>query len=411
MAATRTVRRLLFAALLAAHAFLLLVLTFFLMSTDFMHGDEAWIVKNTAATIRTLLPEPNKPDQDDFAFINVSHDLQLIPRMDEFGFPAGNQVVTDRAKLAQLFSILNRDPNWKLLFVDIFFADETPADSALGAELSRLPNSLFSYHLDDTGAANKPIFEGLNLGLADYYTVDDEFLKFRLVRSEYPTVPLRMYEMIDGGKFEDGSWFWQWNDHPAFNDFVLDFRIRQFDLFKDTLAYPYANLYDLLLTAQFPDGAAQINDFTRDRIVIVGDFEKYDMHPTMYGDMAGPLILTNLYLALKNGDNRIPTGFPIYLLGLYIFLSYILFVKDGFEIMLERRIGRENQFMLLIAQGISYLLILGAASIVSFLLFNYHINFLLLAFYFNAVEWIRVWRRRRRERREAAALTEPIPEP
>ncbi|MEM7040925.1 MAG: hypothetical protein AAF570_28435, partial [Bacteroidota bacterium] len=255
-------------------------------------------------------------------------------------------------------------------------------------------------HLHDSGGPNHPIFPNLNLGLADYYTVDDEFLKFRLVRNGYPTVPLRMFEMLEEGKFQEGAWFWEWNGKPAMNDFVLDFRIRQRDIFRrDTLGYPSAHLYDLLALEELGI-LDEIHAFTKDRIVVVGDFNLRDMHETMYGEMAGPLILTNLYLALKNGDMRLPLLFPLLLFFVYLLLSYIVFTTNDFFENLIRRLS-SNDFVLLLATGISYLLILGAVSVLCFILFNFHINFLFLALYFNAVEWLRAYILKRRARRAA----------
>ncbi|MEM7040713.1 MAG: hypothetical protein AAF570_27375, partial [Bacteroidota bacterium] len=126
-------RRLLLPAGLVAHSIFLLFASYFLMSTDYMHEDEAWMVKNTAAVLRTLLPEPGKPDRDEFAFINISHDLQLIERTDADGFPGGNQAITDRHKLYRLFRAMNQAPNWKLMLCDIFFESPSPHDSLLNA--------------------------------------------------------------------------------------------------------------------------------------------------------------------------------------------------------------------------------------------------------------------------------------
>ena len=384
--------RILFIAMIAGHSVVMVLLTLFLQSSNWMRGKEARLLKHTAAIFRTLLPEASKPPFEDYAFINVSYDKQLIDRLDSDGFPAGNEAITDRFKLAKLFHILNEDPQHKYLICDIFFEGISPADSALQAEMSQLPRSIFTYHTADTGDGfRKPIFNDINLGLADYAAIGGNFLKFRLVRDGTPTLPLTLYQEIDGGKFEHKGPFWYLNDKLAFNDFVLDYRIRNADLHRDTLNYPYMNLFDVMMLANF--GAEdQVREFTKDRIVVIGDFEVADQHPTMYGDMAGPLILTNVYLALENGDNRLPWGFPLLLFVVFCYLSYIALTnKDFFETFISQKIAKNNLFIQILAQGITYLVFLALTSVISFILFNHYINFLLLTLYLNIVEVFRKW--------------------
>lgn len=383
--------RILFWGMIVGHAALMVGIALYLQSLDFMRGKEARLLKHAAAVFRTLIPETTKPSFDEYAFINVSYDKQLIDRLDADGFPAGNEAITDRGKLAQLFHILNEDPSYKYLICDIFFEGTSPQDSALQAEMAQLPRSIFTYHTADTGGFRKPIFNDINLGLADYAAIGGNFLKFRLVRDGTPTLPLQMYEEIEGGTFESSGPFWYLNDKLAFNDFVLDYRIRNADLHRDTLNYPYSNLFDLMMLANY--GAAdQVREYTRDRVVVIGDFEVADQHPTMYGDMAGPLILTNVYIALKNGDNRLTWGFPLFLFVVFCYLSYIaLTSKDFFETMITRRIAKNNLFLQILAQGITYMVFLALTSVISFLLFNHYINFLLLTLYLNIVEVFRKW--------------------
>ena len=61
------------------------------------------------------------PPSKEYALINVSYDLSLIDRYDEFGFPVGNQVITDREKLQNLFQIINSSsgkPNYILCDIE-----------------------------------------------------------------------------------------------------------------------------------------------------------------------------------------------------------------------------------------------------------------------------------------------------
>lgn len=401
-------KKLLLALLCIVHGAFLVIGTIALMNTDFMHGDEAWMVKNTAAVLRTLLPEPDKPDSSEYMFINVAYDKELVPRYDADGFQAGVNVITDRYKLGVLFRALAMDPNYKYLVCDIYFGDSAASDTMLRPYIDKLPRSVFSYALDEEDQPLPNIFEGLNMGLVEYVAVDDEFLKFRFQRGDSATTPIKMLQEIDGGSYEPGSFFAKLNGKRAFNDHVLDFRIRDIDLKGDRPYYSYQDLNFLTSTLDIPgleeEMAKDVLKLTKDKIVVIGAFEQDDRHDTMYGEMAGPLILINLYLALKNGDNLLEWGFIWFWLTIFSVLSWVLFTTDDLlESWIEKRMEGKNALVQLMLQGASYLIILGVLSIVSFLLFNLHINFLLITIYFNAIEWARKWYRGRMEKKLAKA--------
>jgi len=68
-----------------------------------MAGDEKFMIWFTSG-IKLSYREMPPPDQ--FAFINTAYDLQLINKTGQYGFPVGNQAITDREKLARLFNVI-----------------------------------------------------------------------------------------------------------------------------------------------------------------------------------------------------------------------------------------------------------------------------------------------------------------
>ncbi len=105
------------------------------MSLPWLAGDEKFLIWLTSAI---KFQSREMPDPGTVALINVSYDLELIDKFDDFGFPVGNQVITDRLKLFEFFKILNdHDAAPKQIICDIFFQDETPADSLLERELKK----------------------------------------------------------------------------------------------------------------------------------------------------------------------------------------------------------------------------------------------------------------------------------
>jgi hypothetical protein len=388
-----------------AHGLWLTLLAFLLVEADYMKGDEAWLVKNTSAVLRLLLPESDKPDPKEFAFINVAWDKQLVDRLDADGFPSGNRAVVDRAKLAQLLTLLADTPTHKFLMCDVVFLDPTPSDSAFNAAIQRLPRAVYSAVPNDSGQVTEGVFDLPHAGIVEYREVDNDFLKFRLVRDGRPSLPVTMFEQLDGGTFEHGPWASWRNGRLAENDFILDLRLRQHDLMQPDRAYAYADLHTLTDLIDIGQGG-QVTEFVKDRIVVIGDFEDRDIHMTMFGETAGPLILLNIYLALHEGDNILPVGFFIFLWVVFFFTSIGLFTKDDLlESLVLRVVGKGSLVWKLVLQGAVYTILFGLVSVVSFLLFKIHINFLMLSFYYQIWEWGKLIVEHRRNKRQPAAIS------
>jgi len=141
------------------------------------------------------------------------------------------------------------------------------------------------------------------------------------------------------------------------------------------------NLGELLL---LPD--EEITRILKDKIIIVGDFMENDMHETLFETTSGPLILTNVYLALQNPDTLATLPFVLILLATYLFSSFLVFHKGDF---IEEYISKKFKGLKLIkhlAGFTSYLLVLLIASTISFFLFNIHINVFLLAVYLYLID-------------------------
>ena len=94
-----------------ANSCLLLVISYWLSHLAITPEDEYQIIKFSSALKHIGLSWEEKPPKEDFIFVNVAYAKQLIPKYDETGiFPIGNQAITDRGKLAQLFTILPPPP-------------------------------------------------------------------------------------------------------------------------------------------------------------------------------------------------------------------------------------------------------------------------------------------------------------
>jgi hypothetical protein len=293
-----------------------------------MYEDEYLLIRFTSFIKRIVLKIEEKPDKNRFLFVGVSWDKTLVDKLDENGLPIGNQAITDRKKIADFLAILNKKPyNHKFLVLDIFFKDPSPDDSLLQAELYRTQNYIVSYHKDKNGKPDFPIFN-CEMGLSDYETSEEGLLgisaggfsKYSIIQGDsLKTTALLMYEKLYKKSIEKGKIFHTLDGDWIFPTFVIDHKIRSYHLFDapDSLLYDKAYLGELLY---LPEEA--IWELTKDRIVVLGDFEDRDIHNTIFGEMPGPLILINSFLAIENKDNKVNMGFLFLLFVGFTLISY-----------------------------------------------------------------------------------------
>ena len=374
------------------NALILIYFTFQLLNQPFLHGNEMPLFQGAAYFKNIILNIEDKPAKKDFMFIDVAYDKQLIDKLDTNGFPVGKQPIIDRKKLARFFNILNRKPNnQKYVICDIFFADPAQPDDCIGdtispdvqlkAELAKMKNVVLSYHFkNDSDSLDLPIFLDAPRGIADYTTTNNTFLKFNLLhRDTIKSSPLLMYEYLHQQKLKKKNGFYWLNNRRILKSFIVDFRIRNYDLFIANDHYKVDNL-DALLTLDDKDVLAHV----KDRIIIIGDFQT-DKHETIYGETVGPLILLNTYLALVNGDNVITPLFLLFLFVCFFGISVMVFYPSNlFEKWLVKTF-EHTQFKHAITV-LSYMSILIATSLLSFFLFNTHLSILLLTIYLWALK-------------------------
>lgn len=375
------------------HSLLLVFLTFWWMNTTFMYEDEYLLIRLTSVIKRIALGIEEKPDKSRFLFVGVSWDKALTDKVDESGLPVGNQAITDREKLARFLNVLNQKPdNHRFLVIDIFFKDSSPADSALQSEFYRTKNYLVSYHKNEDESPDFPIFT-CETGLSDYESSEEGllgisaggFAKYKMLQGDsLQTLPLLMYRQLYKASFEKGSVVHFINNKPVFPSFVIDHRIRNYDLFEaaDSLQYDKAYLGELLY---LPNEA--IWELTKDRIVIVGDFEDRDIHHTIYGSMPGPLILVNAFLALESGDAFVHWGFVLLLFIGFCLVSYRCFYNRDFVLgYLLGRFSKAFNIKRSISAGfLNYFMYFLLISIISYFLFDIHLSVLFLSIYLEIV--------------------------
>ena len=372
------------------HSVFLLFFTFWLLERNYTYGDEKFLLKWSSIIKKVILGKDDKPPVNDLLFINTSYDYMLIDKTDENGFSIGNQVITDREKLAKLFSMIKTSDKYKYVLCDIFFEDGSPYDSLLFEQLKTLKfnKTIIPFHLKPDGTPAYPLFS-MNTGLTDYNIIDAGFMKYPLTREDtLKSIPLKMYEDLNGSKFTKSFPFSYMNNELSFNNIIIDYKVRYFDILeeKNPDHYPYANLGEFL---SLPDSMI-VNSFNN-RIVIIGNLKTSDLHPTAMGIMPGSLILLNTYLTLESKENLIRPYLVFILLLSYFLISLDMFSSIGLP---ERKsismIASKTSSRFFIKM-LSYLFYLGLTSMIIYFLYNIHINILIIAVYLKILDSVLIY--------------------
>ncbi|PWJ42492.1 CHASE2 domain-containing protein [Sediminitomix flava] len=377
------------ALLSAIHALIMIGGLIFYFSLPYSMADEITLVEITSAIKHALFGIEEKPPRDRYAFVNVSWEKELIDKLDSNDFKIGQMDITNRKSLGKLVKAVNDNPGHEYMLIDVRFYDPAPTDSLLSAELKKAEKLVVSYHKGADDKPHYPIFE-CNVGLSDMESqvrsnIDDIILKYNIIQNDsLKTTPLVIYEGIHKKGYQSGLVFGNLDGNMVLNTFVMDYLIWDYDLFQ-AKAYNYYQLGELLMLEEFSPGT--IAEYFEDRIVIVGDFEDTDMHKTSKGEMHGPLILLNAFLALERGYNVISWGFLIFLFASFFIISYkALTIKDPVTNYLRRKLPSDHFMIEMASDALFYLAYFAIVSIISYMLFNIQLTILILATYVWAIE-------------------------
>ena len=381
------------------NAVAMLLFTFYWLNLPYTFGDEAFLIKWSSLVKKSLFGIDPKPDPEEVLFVDVSGIKTTIDGVNEFGevSPYHRRVITDRAHLTEFFALLNEyREDIRLVFCDILFIDPTTHDPALQAQFDLLGDKLLgvSHLLEDR--VLKPVFD-LPHALATYQSTDELFLKYPLLLGDsLKTVPLALHERLDGGRLDDrGIFFPRLDGRLSLPDPIIDFKVRKTDFRTGTdpgTANFTAFQIGTLLESRMFMSAEDLRAYFQGKLVIVGDFET-DVHETPFGELPGPILVYNAYLTLKEGDNKVSVWWMLFLLLAFYFLSSRVFAevevrKPGWLAdLFQSRTGK------IILNALDEFAILTLITLLSYFLFQIHINILILLVFVKTTEFI--WRKRR----------------
>ncbi len=342
---------------------------------------------------------------DSITFINIGNDQVLTPVLDDIGLDAGTHTVTDREKLRKFLKRLNSIGTHQMIFLDINFDEELPGDSLLANVMSQTKN-IYIPKTSNVNFSDSNINQG---GVSGVKTIlSGDFFKFPFILNKEKSIPVKLFELLDGGSFEKKGFMYFHNDRFAFNSIVPNFYIRDFSKYNLDKINNYFDLGSDILTV-----SNDLSLMIKDRIVVIGALTEFDQHNTFVGKIPGLLIILNSYYNLKYSVNVISVWMIIVFFVVYFFISiHILspyYLKTELKPFLsfsklkvnKSRLTSFFDFIKSIKKNrIIWYLLTSISSLIKYpliflififaikLIFNVYLNLLLVAIYFAFVKYV-----------------------
>lgn len=415
------------AALCVLNAFIMMAGAWYLLNSNKVRGDEAALIKWSSIIKKAYIEKDKPPPEEEFYFVDVANSKALIPLADpEMTEYPGYSVVTDRVSLGKFFELCKKYPVYDFIICDILMDWPSPQDSVIRPHIEALPKDKFLTvsnleQIPDSNAykALEPVFD-VPYALGAYNGDKGAFLKYKILEAgdSIETYPFRMYEMLHGDKkFEKRGPFYYMDGKMSLNSMIIDFDVRPHHLGvtgegEKKRGYAMLGLHEFLdgfslmqmVDPEF-DERAYFEEYFKGKIIVLGNFtiaDGNDVHTTVFGDTPGTLIMINTYLSLVSGLNFIAVDWVISHFLFFVFLSYFIFAVPAVRTAWMNKIAEKQS----LAKTLKFLRNPGALliwTLISYFLFNIHINIGFLFVYVLILTIIKNAIRKRQEKKAAAS--------
>jgi len=367
------------------HAVFLLILTIVLQYTSFIRLDEIDFLKSAAILKHSIFHIDEKPWSKNVVFLDVSKD-PAIADDDEYGPPdstlkGAQRVITDRFKLAKLFSILNAHPNdFKYVICDVLFDKPGPGDSVLKPQIEKLHKVVVS-SIWENGKLDTPIFK-VTSGVVNYAAINKSvFSKIPIYyKDSLKSLPVCLFEKTTSYRYSENRFLTFLNGKPTFNTVIPEFYYRPADMVTP-FAKKNINTYYLGELLAYP-GCFNV---LKNKFIIIGDFQN-DMHITYLGKMPGSLILWNAYLTLYNHQVTISLRWLLMLLVFYFLISYWIIIHPDRKLQEIHKKIRVPFLTSFLVSYISFIGLLVLINIFSYFYFGAFVSLFYIATYLTFIQ-------------------------
>lgn len=370
------------------HAALLLIVTYLLWNVHSDWTDSGkWLQRiqlvRTAVTEEDTLP-------DDLVLVNTCYDHVMVPTYDELGMECGQIDITDRSKLLTLFEYLKKTDDYSYIVCDIDFNREIESadDAQFFSVLKNMPRCVIPRASD---GSQLPVELEKISAVSEYQTniLNNNFLKYNYLSTAGESIALRMAREMHDISIEKCGPLYFIDGKICVNSHILDIVTNvksEYQLDGDgSISIGRKNILQLG-TDVMPMLSADIEGLFSNKIVMIGDCFREDMHSTVTGSVSGLMIIYNAYHSIVSRNNVVPTMVWISLFLIYTVLTlFILYHLDLHSLLSKSRISRYPLLCIAFEWiGLNFLFTL--VGLLSYLCANTYIDAWFCATYFTVVE-------------------------
>lgn len=317
--------------------------------------------------------------------INVSYDKQLVNYVDTDSMTLGNYAITDRQKLYDFLNIAKKENNYKYILLDVFFEKGivSDQDSILFHLIKSMDRVVIPIH-EKKELQDSAILYGKS-AIGDHTTtfIETNFVRFKYLHDSVPSIPLKMYQDLNGGNINNFGFLYTSNNWICKNGITLQLPLKinsdsdftneeRLNSIKDT-SVKRAKIFQLgtflKTNSHYP-----ISNRIKNKIVVIADF-KNDKYETYTGSMPGAIILINAYYALQRGDHIIlgkyGERFLFYILIAVVYFVTTLCYLNRFSLSSNIR----NPWLKLLISFTSVGLLYWIIGVIAYILFDTVYNF------------------------------------
>ncbi len=366
----------------------ILVITWVYQNYDFsLSVEDGFFKKVIKLKSKFIKPVPEKNTA--IIFINTGKDLALVDDTTDYGQVA----VSDRDKIYQLLKLINNEtkkPLFTVLDIQFYYpyTHNLQIDSLLKFEIARNKELLIPLVKDSEGNYKNPLFPS-QYAYSDYQTFGSSFNKFRILNhSKVSSIPIVLHEKLNQAVYKDHWFYATCNGRLCLSAIWPEYYLKDNEV-KDatkTSTTQYYNLGELLLLAS-SDSISFSGIFDK-KIIMIGNFEM-DSHITPLGKIAGPVLLSNVYLSLLNNQHIINVGFLITLLLAFSSLSYTAWFSKIPIVKLPFKFIFSSYLQKFVKSYISYFGSMLLLSLICVFLFDNQVALFLPSLILSGIEYIR----------------------
>lgn len=353
-------------------------------------GEEVELIKKANAAKRLFRLDKEEPVPDSLLFVSVSYDKKLVSVDDKDGFPIGNIDITDRSKLYELLAQLRRADNYKYIFLDVFFNKKYSSedDDKLYQLIGSMPRLVIPRHHDADLADEKKI--GKKAFYSDYlHTFFSEFFfKYQLINGNDTSAMLKIYSDETGHTIKQYGPLY-FDGGRICNKTLFAYHTVKFEGQYDE----DGNMNFYRMGADLLSDTTQLSILAKGKYIFIGDLELNDIHETVQGNIPGPVICANEFLATMNGQHKVPVMVAVLLFVVFFGFSYAIYSGRSMMYLITSGLKRwpsvaSNKGLVLVLSFFGYSTILTVLCLVFYYVLHTSYDIFITALAFQIIEYI-----------------------